>query len=1175
MFQLSASDDDEGGAGEVRYSIASPVLTVDPYSGWVSVVSDVPVSAMSASDDDEGGAGEVRYSIASPVLTVDPYCGWVSVVSDVPVSAMSASDDDEGGAGEVRYSIASPVLTVDPYSGWVSVVSALDREVEPIHSAVLTATDNGDPALSSTAVLLLDIVDYNDSPPTFSERLYTVSVNESLPVGSSVLQVVASDPDGAGLDYYITSGDPHYRFSLRSTGQLSLAQPLDRELVDSYTLNISVSDSKYVVHTTVIIHVFDVNDNQPHCLQPMLKTTVSEDAAPGSTVLTVLAEDADLNPQLRYHLTGTNAAHFYFNQITGELKTGVSLDRETVSEYSLVAHVLDRDTSGWECTSHVTIHVADVNDNAPVFSSSNYTAAVPVDYPPGSFVTILRAVDTDFGMNRRVRYSMDSEYFTIDAASGLVQVAKPLDKTRYSLVVVATDLGDPPLSTAANLHVLVVDVNDNPPEFSSRSHQALVSEDAEVGTEVTRLSAISVDDGVRSPVVYSIIAGNEFGKFTIEPSSDKIIVAELLDYEETRQYLLTVLATDAGEHPLSTHTAVNITVSDSNDNAPIFSQPSYSAEISELATPGDNVIQVTAVDADSGASGLVRYTLVGERSKEFKVDSVSGTIKLAMPLDREKVDSYVLRVQARDSGSPTLSSIAVVHVSVTDANDNPPLFLQPNLTAILQEDKPAGWAVCQLVVTDADVFHNAAPFIFEILYDDSGGKFRIDSKGVLQTLTQFSRQSKDTYHLQVRVYDGGSPPLYSDSWITIKVIEESQFPPDVSPLRVTVVSYEDRWLGGDLGQVLASDRDHYDSLGYELLPTSSLFTIDPQHGVIEASSGLDVGRYLLNVSVTDGKFSRQVTVEVVVLPLWEENLQHAVSLRLVGISPERFLAEESWNLIKTMESVTLRNASIGSIQKTSSKYLDVLLIIMGGLDLSTAAEVLRSLGLSSTQPSCSCKNAAKCRQRVTVFPDQQLKVRTNTSVYISPAHSFTLYCACALGFTGDLCEEQLPAMSECACSGSQTCLNPPCVAPSCANNHSCFPPNIASGASVFSQELLAITATTVGVVIIVALFVVYRRCHGDPRQAKHRRTLNKQPGAVDKLDITEISGTYCQHDILAGISLNSLPRASDQTQNTLDVIAEETTVVTTSLQREDDVESYGFPSRRHPTLPDIQTFQVS
>lgn len=75
----------------------------------------------------------------------------------------------------------------------------------------------------------------------------------------------------------------------------------------------------------------------------------------------------------------------------------MGLDRETVAKYSLVAHVQDHDTADWECTSHVTVVVSDVNDHAPVFSSGNYTAAVPVDNPPGSFVTILRAVDSDTG----------------------------------------------------------------------------------------------------------------------------------------------------------------------------------------------------------------------------------------------------------------------------------------------------------------------------------------------------------------------------------------------------------------------------------------------------------------------------------------------------------------------------------------------------------------------------------------------------------------------------------------------------------------------------------------------------------------------------------------------------------------------------------------------------------
>lgn len=74
--------------------------------------------------------------------------------------------------------------------------------------------------------------------------------------------------------------------------------------------------------------------------------------------------------------------------------------------------------------------------------------------------------------------------------------------------------------------------------------------------------------------------------------ADRILLAETVDYEEAKQYLLTVLATDTGVHPLNTHTTINISVSDSNDNAPQFSQPSYSADVSELAAPGDKVIQV-------------------------------------------------------------------------------------------------------------------------------------------------------------------------------------------------------------------------------------------------------------------------------------------------------------------------------------------------------------------------------------------------------------------------------------------------------------------------------------------------------------------------------------------------------------------------------------------------------
>ncbi|KAG8326599.1 hypothetical protein J6590_037152 [Homalodisca vitripennis] len=607
----------------------------------------------------------------------------VNTAENVPegtsIVRVVADDQDEGGNGEVRYSINSSVFTVDPYSGWISTVSALDRETTPRHSVLLTAFDNGDPALSATATLNVNILDYNDSPPAFSDRTYVVSVKEDALVGAAILQLTVVDPDSGGLDYYITEGDKNSQFAIRSSGQLYLTQPLDRESVDCYELRVVVTDSKYVVETTVRIEVIDVNDNYPKCQKSNIEVDVAENIVPGSTVLTVIAEDPDLDPQLTYYLTGAYASHFYFNQVTGELKTALPLDRETVGTYSLVAHVQDRESPSWECTALLTIMLNDVNDNPPTFPTRNYTAAIPEDYPVGSFVTILHAIDADLGINRKIRYSIpstDEEYFTIDPASGLVLIARPLDKglkAKYSLTVEASDLGDPPLSSLAHLQILVVDVNDNPPEFSSRSYHALVSEDAPVGTEVTRVSATYLEDGVQMAVVYSIIAGNEFGKFLIEPGTDRIRVAETLDYEEARQYLLTVLATDAGEHPLSTHTTVNITVVDCNDNAPQFSQPSYSADISELAIVGATVIQISALDADSGKNGLVRYSLVGDKSREFLVDSHTGVVKLMASLDREKNITRVYgiddieTVTSMDMGKPSgqFSSLLSLHVTVT------------------------------------------------------------------------------------------------------------------------------------------------------------------------------------------------------------------------------------------------------------------------------------------------------------------------------------------------------------------------------------------------------------------------------------------------------------------------------------------------------------------------------
>lgn len=116
----------------------------------------------------------------------------------------------------------------------------------------------------------------------------------------------------------------------------------------------------------------------------------------------------------------------------------------------------------------------------------------------------------------------------------------------------------------------------------------------------------------------------------------------------------------------------------------------------------------------------------------------------------------------------------------------------------------------------------------------------------------------------------------------LQVIEESQYPPIVTPLDIWIGSYQERWLGGEIGRIHATDQDQYDIMNYSIVnnPTlNPLFSLEPRQGVLTSSSGLDTGHYSLNVSVSDGKFTSYTTVRVVVEALWDEMLQHSYSIR--------------------------------------------------------------------------------------------------------------------------------------------------------------------------------------------------------------------------------------------------------------------------------------------------------
>ncbi|XP_034945358.1 fat-like cadherin-related tumor suppressor homolog isoform X2 [Chelonus insularis] len=1000
-----------------------------------------------------------------------------------------AHDEDLSSNGEVRYSFGSDigelanVFTVDAYTGWISTLVPLDKEKQPEFKFQIVATDNGNPKHFARTSVHVKLKDYNDNSPVFTNDEYVAAVKEDALPGTVVVKLVSIDKDidlHTPVEYYITGGDLRSQFQVRSTGEVYVAKALDRETVDRYELNVIGTDGKFVFETKVTVQILDVNDNPPYCLRYRYREVLSEGSHPGTTILTVLATDYDndANAKLRFYLTddmnGNNNDKFSLDQNTGVLKIMGQLDRETQSKYSLTAHVQDIDKAYWECSSQLEIIVSDINDNAPRFTMMTYNTALPEDVKVGTLVTKVHATDNDIGINRKVRYEfIDSAdgHFLITADSGIVTLAKPLDretKEVYNLTVKALDQGVPQLYSTAKLIVNVQDINDNPPEFTSKSYFASVPEIDQVGTEIVRVLAESKDTGINAIVYYSIVGGNEHKKFQIDNNTGIISIAEQLDYERARDYVLTIQAVDAGIPPLRNYASVNITVTDCNDNAPMFNQLSYRATIREDAKNGDYVAQVFANDLDSNESGTISYFIErGDRLKQFQIDEKTGLITVAAPLDRETTANYVLEVHARDGGQPVLENFVVVYVEVLDANDNPPIFSQSNYSAVIQEDKKLGHVVLKFIVTDNDIAPNAEPYTFDFRSGNDGDAFRLEQDGTLRTAMKFNSRVKDHYLLHIRVFDNGSQPLFSDAWVSIKIIEESQYPPVITPLEVVINSYMDEYPGGLIGKVHASDRDQYDTLHFSLVPSlpipnTDLFEIDRDNGTLIALPKLDVGEYRLNVSVTDGKFNSYAIIKISVELITEKMLENTVIVRFREVSPEDFILSHRKGFIRTIRNAMncrLKDIVIISVQPSADDLnviksrvtrqaihndLDLLFAVRKSnplfgtpgfyssesirealnqhieeLEESTKLVVEEIVRLKCNKGHCIYGD---CLDRIILDQNKITAVATDVMSFVSAKYKHQIECSCKEGYAGNHCEN---VVNECArdpCPSFKVCI---------------------------------------------------------------------------------------------------------------------------------------------------------
>lgn len=427
--------------------------------------------------------------------------------------------------------------------------------------------------------------------------------------------------------------------------------------------------------------------------------------------------------------------------------------------YVVIVKATDGGKPSLHGSTTVMVNVTDTNDNPPVFKNTSMTAVISEASAVSSYVTKITASDLDTGSNAEISYRIISgnemSAFAIFSDTGIITTNMELDReniSNYALICRATDHGNKPLhSMSIIVHVTLSDVNDNAPKFDQSVYIVNVTEDVSSGTVVEEIHAVDKDAGLNGLVSYQITDGNDDGTFDIGNGTGVVTVSGKLDRETQDFYTLIITASDSGHPQKSSSVQLLITVTDVNDNAPLFNASSLQGAILENSPIGTSVMRVIATDADVGENAQLMFNFSTNVYVDiFAIDSASGEITALKSLDREKQDLYKLKISVSDHGDPRLSSSADVTITVTDVDDNCPKFVPAVYNATISENLPFNQIIVQVTATDADVKDNER-MLYAIWQGNEGGAFTIDRYGFVRVSSAgVDREVTSSFQLVVR-----------------------------------------------------------------------------------------------------------------------------------------------------------------------------------------------------------------------------------------------------------------------------------------------------------------------------------------------------------------------------------------------------------------------------------------
>uniref|UniRef100_A0A8B9YNN5 Protocadherin gamma subfamily A, 6 n=1 Tax=Bos mutus grunniens TaxID=30521 RepID=A0A8B9YNN5_BOSMU len=519
-----------------------------------------------------------------------------------------------------HFSVEMPGKADGPKYPELVLERALDREEQAIHRLVLTATDGGDPARSSVARILVTVLDANDNAPVFTQPVYRVNVPENLPVGTPVLSVNATDQD-EGVHAEVTYSVVRITEKISKTfclnvltGEISTSAVLDYEDTSFYELDIEARDGPGLQdRAKVLITILDVNDNVPEVVVTSGSRSVAESTPPGTVIILFQVYDRDSGLNGLVTCSISKSLPFELEKPVDNyyrLVTSTVLDREQVSTYNITVTATDKGIPPLSTEMLISLNVADINDNPPAFPHTSYSVYIPENNPRGASIFSVTAHDPDNRENAQVTYSLAedtiqgvplSSYISINSDTGILYALHSFDYEQFrdlQLRVIASDSGDPPLSSNVSLSIFVLDRNDNTPEIlypvlptDGSTGVELAPRSAEPGYLVTKVVAVDRDSGQNAWLSYRLLKASEPGLFVVGLHTGEVRTARaLLDRDALKQSLV-VAVQDHGQPPLSATVTLTVAVADSI--------PDVLADLGSLEVPHD-----------SDASGLTLYLVV-------------------------------------------------------------------------------------------------------------------------------------------------------------------------------------------------------------------------------------------------------------------------------------------------------------------------------------------------------------------------------------------------------------------------------------------------------------------------------------------------------------------------------------------------------------------------------------